>query len=388
MTRYVRAMASHSSSTEGQLCFGKGAVLTELESDSEAHPGWAFGRLGQSEGWYPASSTRAVGENSTAPHVRRRSTMSPGDVAAALAAGDARAPPPTAEAPTAEALRRVQSLPQMQPRLVAVASYESQHAGELSVRVGRSLDVIQVAKGWVAVVDDAGGAGWVPDAVVGGQAEVLARLGGAKLPRTLRPKSRGSPVGSPVRAARALDRLGHVSPQINRRSASTTNLPRINDDEAAAQHVVEGAKFEIESAKHVQSNYDSEDDLDAASHELLDRGDRDARDALLARNELEAMQHENAALRKRVEELEACTLTPRRRLREVASNTTADVVAMKKERDECRDQLDCALCMERPRSVAFFPCTHLCACAECAAQCSECPQCRRAVQSKLQVIIS
>ena len=54
-----------------ELTLAPGDYVTILEGDSPAHEGWAFGKVGDREGWFPASSaaraTRAEADPSSGP---------------------------------------------------------------------------------------------------------------------------------------------------------------------------------------------------------------------------------------------------------------------------------------------------------------------------------
>uniref|UniRef100_A0AC34GR17 RING-type domain-containing protein n=1 Tax=Panagrolaimus sp. ES5 TaxID=591445 RepID=A0AC34GR17_9BILA len=48
----------------------------------------------------------------------------------------------------------------------------------------------------------------------------------------------------------------------------------------------------------------------------------------------------------------------------------------------------CLLCCSQPKEYAFMPCFHLIACKECAEKCSECPICRKTVNSTLKIFMN
>lgn len=48
----------------------------------------------------------------------------------------------------------------------------------------------------------------------------------------------------------------------------------------------------------------------------------------------------------------------------------------------------CAVCLQRPRTSALFPCGHFAFCAPCAARCATCPICRRVVEARDTVHLS
>lgn len=53
-------------------------------------------------------------------------------------------------------------------------------------------------------------------------------------------------------------------------------------------------------------------------------------------------------------------------------------------------EVECALCLHRPRDVLFLPCRHICCCATCAAKLPQrvCPTCRATVESQIEVFLS
>ena len=65
-----------------------------------------------------------------------------------------------------------------------------------------------------------------------------------------------------------------------------------------------------------------------------------------------------------------------------------DVLAkVKLENEALEDRLLCTICMEAdaPRSVLFGPCDHLVACASCAAELAECPNCRATITTRTPI---
>ena len=65
-----------------------------------------------------------------------------------------------------------------------------------------------------------------------------------------------------------------------------------------------------------------------------------------------------------------------------------DVLAkVKLENEALEDRLLCTICMEAdaPRTVLFGPCDHLVACASCAAELAECPNCRATITTRTAI---
>ena len=65
-----------------------------------------------------------------------------------------------------------------------------------------------------------------------------------------------------------------------------------------------------------------------------------------------------------------------------------DVLAqVKRENEALEDRLLCTICMEAdaPRSVLFGPCNHYLACASCATELAECPNCRATITTRTPI---
>ncbi|KAH8076910.1 hypothetical protein JL720_10208 [Aureococcus anophagefferens] len=91
-----------------ELTLAPGDYVTILEGDSPAHEGWAFGKVGDREGWFPASS----------------------------AARATRAEADPSSGPEQPALRRLRSLPgRLRTRLKATSRYDSRGENEVSQRL-------------------------------------------------------------------------------------------------------------------------------------------------------------------------------------------------------------------------------------------------------------
>ena len=104
-----------------ELTLAPGDYVTILEGDSPAHEGWAFGKVGDREGWFPASS----------------------------AARATRAEADPSSGPEQPALRRLRSLPgRLRTRLKATSRYDSRGENEVSVGRGDDLEVLSLARGW------------------------------------------------------------------------------------------------------------------------------------------------------------------------------------------------------------------------------------------------
>jgi E3 ubiquitin-protein ligase MYLIP len=48
----------------------------------------------------------------------------------------------------------------------------------------------------------------------------------------------------------------------------------------------------------------------------------------------------------------------------------------------------CKICYEREWALAFSPCGHLCACADCAARCTTCPICRADIDNLQKIVVA
>ena len=53
-----------------------------------------------------------------------------------------------------------------------------------------------------------------------------------------------------------------------------------------------------------------------------------------------------------------------------------------------KPEFECVICLEEARAVVFLPCKHIACCEKCAKAIKNCPVCRTAVESILQVFIS
>uniref|UniRef100_A0A7S0PZ46 RING-type domain-containing protein n=1 Tax=Coccolithus braarudii TaxID=221442 RepID=A0A7S0PZ46_9EUKA len=51
------------------------------------------------------------------------------------------------------------------------------------------------------------------------------------------------------------------------------------------------------------------------------------------------------------------------------------------------DGVECAVCLERPRGVLFFPCGHVITCIECAQKVQDCPTCRQSISQKIRAFL-
>ena len=60
---------------------------------------------------------------------------------------------------------------------------------------------------------------------------------------------------------------------------------------------------------------------------------------------------------------------------------------IKREKEALEDRLLCTICMEAdaPRTVLFGPCNHFLACASCAAELAECPNCRATITTRTTI---
>ena len=74
--------------------------------------------------------------------------------------------------------------------------------------------------------------------------------------------------------------------------------------------------------------------------------------------------------------------------REAATDaTTGALVEVKREKEALEDRLLCTICMEAdaPRTVLFGPCNHFLACASCATELAECPNCRATITTRTTI---
>ena len=67
-----------------------------------------------------------------------------------------------------------------------------------------------------------------------------------------------------------------------------------------------------------------------------------------------------------------------------AADTTAQI---KREKEALEDRVLCTICMEAdaPRTVLFGPCNHFLACASCADELQECPNCRVPITARTSI---
>ena len=74
-------------------------------------------------------------------------------------------------------------------------------------------------------------------------------------------------------------------------------------------------------------------------------------------------------------------------LKAATDATAGALVQVKREKEALEDRLLCTICMEAdaPRSVLFGPCDHLVACASCAAELAECPNCRATITTRTTI---
>jgi len=65
----------------------------------------------------------------------------------------------------------------------------------------------------------------------------------------------------------------------------------------------------------------------------------------------------------------------------------AQFVEVKKEKEALEDRVFCTICMEAdaPRTVLFGPCNHFLACASCADELQECPNCRVPITARTSI---
>ena len=65
----------------------------------------------------------------------------------------------------------------------------------------------------------------------------------------------------------------------------------------------------------------------------------------------------------------------------------ARLVEVKKENEALEDRVLCTICMEAdaPRTVLFGPCNHFLACASCADELQECPNCRVPITARTSI---
>lgn len=62
--------------------------------------------------------------------------------------------------------------------------------------------------------------------------------------------------------------------------------------------------------------------------------------------------------------------------------------ALQQQRDAACDQLECVICNDHDRDTVFLPCTHACACRNCAAELKACPVCRKAIEQMVPFLMS
>ena len=348
---------------ETELSLHLGDRVAVLEEDSPDHPGWAFGRCGAREGWYPASN------------VEKR---------------------PEAPAP---GLRRLRSLPaRLLTRLKATRDYDA-HGAEnmLSVRSGDDLEIISLARGWANVKLRDGSSGWLPDAVVGGSDAVLGAVSAAAEAAQeglgASEASSSSPPSSSAttRLRRTASEGGRPATHLSPRAFLPPTSPRVaydseeSDDgrpsparpRAASDAGARGtplARLSIGALKRLAA------DRRVNLHGCVERGDivraletsiRALKDDAAVEDQLKAQVAENSALKEKIarlqeklEEFETLFGTPRAR------------------------GLSCSICFDGPIQVAVFPCGHCFACAECAARVDACATCSQPITSKQRIFLA
>jgi len=85
-------------------------------------------------------------------------------------------------------------------------------------------------------------------------------------------------------------------------------------------------------------------------------------DPTLSVEQLIAMEAEFKSLIKEIRKIKD------EKLQKLASETT---------NKKSEEENFCVVCMERPKSMVFVPCGHLCACEKCAESLKQCPICRQ-----------
>ena len=56
--------------------------------------------------------------------------------------------------------------------------------------------------------------------------------------------------------------------------------------------------------------------------------------------------------------------------------------------ERAQDRLECVICNDGERSFVFLPCSHVVACAACAAPLEDCPICRVEIAQKVSIKMS
>jgi len=360
------AAAAHVSGGDEQLSVRVGDLVSILEPDAPDHEGWAFGRCGEREGWFPSGILRAA---------------------------------PAAPAPAG--LRRLRSLPaRLVPRVTVLAAHAAGSSGELDVAVGDEVEVASVARGWVSVSRPSDGAGgWLPEAAIGGPDVLFAAVTAAAADDALPPVD--APRGTPRRALRsrseaAPEALSSLPPagvpfpiaagydseedagggrgrSPPRRRAVTEESP------PPLERLSLGGlgRLARDRGVAVGDAADKRAIVDALRATLPSAGGADDTAALL--KERDALAEKCAALERALDREKEATIDQRRAL---------DLERIRAPVGTPRRGGRCAICFDADIEIACFPCGHCCACATCAARLTTCSQCNGRIDETRRVYIA
>ena len=78
-----------------------------------------------------------------------------------------------------------------------------------------------------------------------------------------------------------------------------------------------------------------------------------------------------------------------KRLRESQKKMEIENKLLRNENQNLRkDIIQCKICMDRDKSVYFYPCGHVVMCSDCSKSIQECPICRNKIRKKQPVYLS
>ena len=198
---------------------------------------------------------------------------------------------------------------------------------------------------------------------------------------------------------------GKASSASERRAAEARVLAAEERASAAAAEVARLEKEVVERRQRSKANLEKmyaaqkerddtralisvkEAEAEARISEQSSRADESARQVTAVRQQLACAFGDADALSglalEEIEQLETLCYTG---LGEIRKRRMTLNEAEERER---RKSLDCAICLENPRAVAFAPCGHIACCKVCAANptLDQCPLCKRGVGSKVNVFL-
>jgi len=85
--------------------------------------------------------------------------------------------------------------------------------------------------------------------------------------------------------------------------------------------------------------------------------------------------------------LEACTIEELIALEKELGDVRERIIAARIAKTK-QAELECTICYNKPRELAFRPCGHIVCCRECSNNLPVCPICRTAIRKRTRIIIA